>query len=76
MLGGALLAAVSKDCNNKMYPIAWAVVEKETEDTWSWFFEHLFSDLNISDGLGWTFMSDKQKVKFYFILFFSFFFLW
>lgn len=62
VLGGALLAAVSKDCNNKMYPIAWAVVEKENEATWSWFFERLFDDLNISDGLGWTFMSDKQKV--------------
>lgn len=35
VLGGALLAAVSKDCNNKMYPIAWVVVEKETEASWT-----------------------------------------
>lgn len=62
VLGGALLAAVAKDCNMKMYPIAWAVVEKESEETWSWFFEILFQELNIGDGLGWTFMSDKQKV--------------
>lgn len=61
-LGGTLLAAVSKDCNQKMYPIAWAVVEKETQDTWKWFMELLFEDLGILDGFGWTFMSDKQKV--------------
>ncbi|XP_057808056.1 uncharacterized protein LOC131022563 [Salvia miltiorrhiza] len=61
VLGGSLLAAVSKDCNNKMYPIALAVVEKENEHSWTWFFERLFEDLNINDGLGWTFMSDKQK---------------
>lgn len=62
VVGGVLLAAVSKDCNNKMYPIAWAVVEKETEATWTWFFRLLFDDLKIRGGLGWTFMSDKQKV--------------
>lgn len=48
-----------------MYPVAWAVVEKENEETWSWFFEKLFEDLNIVCGLGWTFMSDKQKVNCY-----------
>ncbi|XP_057778387.1 uncharacterized protein LOC130997145 [Salvia miltiorrhiza] len=60
-VGGALLAAVSKDCNQKMYPVAWAVVEKENEETWTWFMEKLFEDFRIGDGFGWTFMSDKQK---------------
>lgn len=64
VLGGAILAGVGKDCNNKMYPIAWAVVEKENEETWTWFFNILFQEFNISDGNGWTFMSDKQKVLF------------
>lgn len=59
-LGGALLAVVSKDCNQKMYPLAWAVVEKENEETWRWFMEKLFEeDFGIIDGFGWTFMSDK-----------------
>ncbi|XP_057808694.1 uncharacterized protein LOC131023167 [Salvia miltiorrhiza] len=61
-IGGALLATISKDCNHKMYPLAWAVVEKENEETWMWFMEKLFEDLRIIDGFGWTFMSDKQKV--------------
>lgn len=70
-----MLVAVLKDGDNRMYPIAWAVVEKETEATWKWFFE-LFEDLNITDGLGWTFMSDKQKVNFVFLcLSLNFFFL-
>lgn len=35
VLGGVLLATVSKNGDNKMYPIAWAVVEKENEVTWN-----------------------------------------
>lgn len=61
-LGGCLLAAIGKDCNGKMWPISWAVVEKECQDSWTWFFEILFEDLNIVDGFGWTFMSDKHVV--------------
>lgn len=38
-------------------------MEKENEETWTWFLEKLFEDLNIVCGFGWTFMSDKQKVK-------------
>lgn len=62
ILGGVLLAAVEKDCNQKMYPIAWAVVEKENQATWTWFCKIILEELGIIDGLGWSFMSDKQKV--------------
>lgn len=64
-LGGAVLSAVAKDCNNKTFPISWVVVEKENAETWTWFFRMLFEDLGIVDGLGWTFMSDKHRVKIY-----------
>jgi hypothetical protein len=30
---GGLLCAIGRDANNQMYPIAWVVVEKETNDT-------------------------------------------
>lgn len=46
------------------------MVEKESEDIWTWFFKNLFEDLAIMDGFGWTFMSDKRKViclHYYFI---------
>ncbi|XP_039850356.1 uncharacterized protein LOC120708958 [Panicum virgatum] len=45
-----------------MYPIAWAAVEKETNDTWYWFLGLLQKDLNINDGgEGWVIISDQQK---------------
>ena len=35
VLGGALLSVVAKDANNKMYHVAWAVVERKNEKTWT-----------------------------------------
>ncbi|XP_056158414.1 uncharacterized protein LOC130134769 [Syzygium oleosum] len=58
---GELLAAVGRDANNQMFPIAWAVVKIENKDTWSWFLKNLMVDLDINDGGGWAFMSDQQK---------------
>ncbi|CAN1822322.1 hypothetical protein LINPERHAP1_LOCUS29934, partial [Linum perenne] len=59
--GWQLLAAVGVDGNDGMFPIAWAIVEKESEDTWGWFMELLKGDLGIPNASGWTFMSDRQK---------------
>ncbi|XP_074284509.1 uncharacterized protein LOC141609309 [Silene latifolia] len=42
---GQLLVAVSKDRNCNIFPIAWAVVEVENKDTWTWFLELLMSDV-------------------------------
>ncbi|XP_039145936.1 uncharacterized protein LOC120283315 [Dioscorea cayenensis subsp. rotundata] len=58
---GQILVAIGRDGNNQMYPIAWAIVDKETTETWSWFLEQLSDDLNIGDGLGWSIISDMQK---------------
>ncbi|XP_019087453.1 PREDICTED: uncharacterized protein LOC104728174 [Camelina sativa] len=58
---GQLLAAVGRDSNNQMYPLAWAVVDKEDEENWKWFIGKLQSDLNLRDGVGFTLISDRQK---------------
>ena len=59
---GQLLVALVRDANNQMYPVAWAVVEKETYESWFWFVEKLNRDLKISNqGDGWVFISDQQK---------------
>ncbi|XP_015167756.1 uncharacterized protein [Solanum tuberosum] len=58
---GELLSCISKDGNNQMYPIAWAVVDKETKDTWSWFLKCIKHDLELTEGEGLTVMSDMQK---------------
>lgn len=54
--------ALGRDANNQIYPIAWAVVEKETEDSWSWFLGLLQKDIQIPvGGNGWVIISDQQK---------------
>ena len=61
-LKGQLLCAVGKDGNKHIFPIAWAVVEEENQESWSWFLELLMKDLKINDGKHWTIISDQQKV--------------
>ena len=39
-----MLADVGVDVNNQMYPIAYAIVESETRDSWRWFVELLHVD--------------------------------
>jgi hypothetical protein len=34
---GTLLIAISYDTNNKLVPLAFALVEKENNDSWGWF---------------------------------------
>ncbi|XP_013633248.1 PREDICTED: uncharacterized protein LOC106338932 [Brassica oleracea var. oleracea] len=58
---GQLLAAVGRDANNQMFPIAWAVVDVENEPNWRWFIEKLQTDLHLQDGNGFTVISDRQK---------------
>ncbi|XP_015162187.1 uncharacterized protein [Solanum tuberosum] len=60
MYGTQLLTAVGIDGNNNIFPIAYAIVEKESKESWAWFLNYLTADLDV-DETGWTFMSDKQK---------------
>ena len=34
---GELICTIGRDANDQIYPVAWAVVEKETENSWTWF---------------------------------------
>ncbi|XP_021726825.1 uncharacterized protein LOC110693949 [Chenopodium quinoa] len=66
---GILLTAVGKDGNNNIFPVAWAVVEVENGETWTWFLELLRRDIElVVDSVTWvheadelTYMSDRQK---------------
>ncbi|RYQ92556.1 hypothetical protein Ahy_B09g098785 [Arachis hypogaea] len=59
--GGQLLTAIGWNPNDQMLPIAYAVVESETKDTWTWFLKLLIDDFG-SETIGRaTFMSDQQK---------------
>ena len=63
----ALFAVIREDSGNRMFPIAWAVVEVENQQSWSWFFEILLQDMSIDDGFGWSFILNQQKVYIYVI---------
>ncbi|XP_033135086.1 uncharacterized protein LOC103836824 [Brassica rapa] len=60
-LKGEILAAVGRDANNRIYPIAWAIVRVEDNASWAWFVDKLKSDLDLGLGNGFTIISDKQK---------------
>ncbi|XP_052625699.1 uncharacterized protein LOC128132783 [Lactuca sativa] len=58
---GQLLSAISRDANNHIYPIAWAVVSVESKETWKWFIDLLIEDLGMGVGHGLTLISDQHK---------------
>lgn len=46
---------------NHFYLLVWAVMDKETSRTWSWFMEMLKLSLELKTGARITFISDMQK---------------
>ena len=64
-LGGQLIVAIARDPNEEYFPLAVAVVEAKTKDSWTWFINLLLAD--IGDSNWWTFISDQQKVFPYFM---------
>jgi len=74
--GWELLTAIGRDGNEQILPIAYAVVEVENKDSWSWFLELLIEDIGGETvAAACTFISDQQKVNctITFILFISYF---
>ncbi|CAI9304457.1 unnamed protein product [Lactuca saligna] len=58
---GQILSVVALDGNNGIYPLAYAVVEAETLNSWTWFLTHLGDDLRLASNSNFTFISDRQK---------------
>ena len=56
---GTLLAATAADGDDGVFPLAFAVVDVETDDNWHWFLSQLKSALSITCPL--TFVADRQK---------------
>ena len=59
---GELIAAVGRDANNSIYPLAWAVINVESKDTWKWFLDNLMDDIGGGLGSGLILISDGHKV--------------
>ncbi|KAL3498355.1 hypothetical protein ACH5RR_041087 [Cinchona calisaya] len=60
-MGGQLMAAVARDANNQMFPVAMALVESECKDSWRWFLETLTDHIGRPQERGWIFISDRHK---------------
>ena len=44
-LGGQLITAVCRDPNEEYFPFAYAMVEAETKESWTWFINLLLADM-------------------------------
>ena len=60
---GHLLAAVGRDGDNRIVPLAWAVVEIENDDNWDWFLRQLAASLGLCEMEHLAIISDKQSVS-------------
>jgi hypothetical protein len=60
------LAAIGRDGNNNIYPVAIAIFEADGKDNWIWFLETVVSDIGPTPAQWWKFISDPQKVTFFF----------
>ena len=68
---GQVLVDIRKDGNNHIFPIVWAMTEKENKNNWTWFMQWLVKDLQIEDnGKSLTIISNMQKVSHLFVFFF------
>ncbi|XP_058200756.1 uncharacterized protein LOC131315614 isoform X2 [Rhododendron vialii] len=56
---GTLLAATAADGNDGVFPVAFAVVDEETDDNWHWFLLELKSAVSTSRPI--TFVADFQQ---------------
>ncbi|XP_022880517.1 PKS-NRPS hybrid synthetase CHGG_01239-like [Olea europaea var. sylvestris] len=56
---GTLLVATAQDGNKQIYPLAWGIVDAETNKSWKWFLSNL-KDL-IGDSEELVFVSDRKK---------------
>ncbi|CAE5956863.1 unnamed protein product [Arabidopsis arenosa] len=60
---GHLLAAVGRDGDNRIVPIAWAVVEIENDDNWDWFLRQISASLGLCQMSDLAILSDKQSSR-------------
>ncbi|CAI9272396.1 unnamed protein product [Lactuca saligna] len=58
---GRTFDCIGRDADNHVYPIAWAVIDVENKDNWTWFIELLVADLDLDCGRGLVVISDQHK---------------
>ena len=59
---GQILAATTRDANNKIFSVAFTLVEQENKDSWVWFLQQFSDDIGNPEQLNLVFITDRQKV--------------
>ncbi|GMN54086.1 hypothetical protein TIFTF001_023214 [Ficus carica] len=57
--GGMLLAACGHDTNGCIFPLAFGIVQSESNESWKWFFEKLRDSINTRESL--AIVADRHK---------------
>ena len=55
------MIAVSKNANNYILPMAYAIVDEETNESWSWFFQQFHEHVRSSSMGKLCVISDRHK---------------
>ncbi|KAD3338467.1 hypothetical protein E3N88_33988 [Mikania micrantha] len=58
---GKMLIAVTKNANNYIVPIAYAIVDEETVESWTWFFHQFWLHIAMQRGKKLCVISDRHK---------------
>ncbi|XP_071726929.1 uncharacterized protein [Rutidosis leptorrhynchoides] len=58
---GHVLTTFGVDSNNGIYPVAYAIVESQSCNSWSQFLDYLGKNLELNKRSNFTFISDRQK---------------
>nr|GEY23065.1 FAR1-related sequence 10 [Tanacetum cinerariifolium] len=61
---GQLLTAMGVDANNRIYLVAYGIMESESQHSWTWFLNCLGDDLDLFSNSNFTFITNRQKVNF------------
>ena len=59
---GQILFAITRDANDNIFLVAFAVVEQENKDSWVWFLQQFSDDIGNPDQVNLVFIIDRQKV--------------
>ncbi|XP_030923003.1 uncharacterized protein LOC115949877 [Quercus lobata] len=59
--GGQILSAITRDANDNIFPVAFAVVKQENKDSWVWFLQQYSDDIRNPEQLNLIFITDRQK---------------
>ena len=58
---GTLLVATGVDANDGIFPLAYAIVDSESKDSWDWFLRCMYYHIHSVRNRCLTFISDRMK---------------